>query len=83
MAEAIYCNSCKKRTRHKRDMGTETFIEGVLTSGLSWLTIPIYPLSCVVCGDLVNVTYTRIVLWTVCVVLFITAYAVLGGLLLK
>ena len=50
------CTNCGKATGHKRALGWGTFFAAVFTGGLSLLTIPFYPLRCIVCGSRPGVT---------------------------
>lgn len=46
-----YCPVCGKVTGHKRALGKKTLLAALLTLGVSLLAIPLYPLSCKVCGN--------------------------------
>ena len=47
----IHCSNCGNLTGHKRNLGIGTLIMVLITSGLWLLTIPFYPIRCIVCGN--------------------------------
>jgi hypothetical protein len=45
-----YCTDCKKLTGHKRALAMGTFLESLITLGVSLEAIPFPPKRCIICG---------------------------------